>query len=403
MRSLRPLVAAVGLLGATVSLVQVPASAAAPPAVQSLSDERAEAERLRATLTDLRTRSGQSILLLEQAETALGTAVTRSVALSRELDDARADARGSERRLDRRVAALYRSGGTVGLWTTLLDARTPYELASRKANLDAVVASDARLRSRAEQGSDRLAGLEQQARDGAAERVRAAQVAEQQTAALAASMAEQQALLSGATERVRQLVEEQRRAAAAEAARRRAVQQAQARPAAFASQLAQAAQAGPSGPLTTGGTPSTGTLTVPVGLAYAGPAGACPVAPVHSFTDTWGAPRSGGRKHQGTDVFAPYGSPAYAVVDGVIDKVGNGGLGGITLWLRGDDGDRYYYAHNAANIAQLGQRVRAGEQIAYVGTTGNASTTPPHIHFEAHFRGGRASNPYPWLAALCAG
>ena len=385
MRSLRPLVAAVGLLGATVSLVQVPASAAAPPAVQSLSDERAEAERLRATLTDLRTRSGQSILLLEQAETALGTAVTRSVALSRELDDARADARGSERRLDRRVAALYRSGGAVGLWTTLLDARTPYELASRKANLDAVVASDARLRSRAEQGSDRLAGLEQQARDGAAERVRAAQVAEEQTAALAASMAEQQALLSGATERVRQLVEEQRRAAA------------------FASQLAQAAQAGPSGPLTTGGAPSTGTLTVPVGLAYAGPAGACPVAPVHSFTDTWGAPRSGGRKHQGTDVFAPYGSPAYAVVDGVIDKVGNGGLGGITLWLRGDDGDRYYYAHNAANIAQLGQRVRAGEQIAYVGTTGNASTTPPHIHFEAHFRGGRASNPYPWLAALCAG
>lgn len=138
-------------------------------------------------------------------------------------------------------------------------------------------------------------------------------------------------------------------------------------------------------------------------MAFAGPAGVCPVGPVHSFTDTWHAPRSGGRQHQGTDVFAPYGSPAYAVVDGVVERWSNGGLGGIALWLRSDTGDRYYYAHNAANIAQPGQRVRAGEQIAYVGTTGNASTTPPHVHFQAHLRGGPPANPYPWLAALCAG
>jgi murein DD-endopeptidase MepM/ murein hydrolase activator NlpD len=124
---------------------------------------------------------------------------------------------------------------------------------------------------------------------------------------------------------------------------------------------------------------------------------------VHSFTDTWHAPRSGGRKHQGTDVFAPYGSPAYAVVDGVVERWSTGGLGGIALWLRGDDGARYYYAHNVSNVAPPGSRVKAGQLVAYVGTTGNAATTPPHIHFEAHPPPGRsgARNPYPWLRSLC--
>jgi murein DD-endopeptidase MepM/ murein hydrolase activator NlpD len=136
---------------------------------------------------------------------------------------------------------------------------------------------------------------------------------------------------------------------------------------------------------------------------YAGPPGACPVGPVHSFTDTWHAPRSGGRHHQGTDVFAPWGSAAYAVVDGVIERWSDGGLGGLAVWLRGDDGTRYYYAHNAQNVAQPGARVRAGQLIAYVGKTGNAETTPAHIHFEARppYAGGASLNPYPWLAALC--
>ena len=141
---------------------------------------------------------------------------------------------------------------------------------------------------------------------------------------------------------------------------------------------------------------------LPAGPAYVGPSGACPVGAVHSFTDTWHAPRSGGRQHQGTDVFAPYGSPAFAVVDGVIERWSNGGLGGIALWLRGDDGSRYYYAHNVSNVAKPGERVKAGQLIAYVGTTGNAATTPPHIHFESHPPGGGgARNPYPWLRALC--
>ena len=145
------------------------------------------------------------------------------------------------------------------------------------------------------------------------------------------------------------------------------------------------------------------------GLQYAsappinGAGMSCPVSAAGHFTDTWGAPRSGGRSHQGADVFAPEGSPAYAVADGVIDKVTDTerGLGGITLWLRSDAGDRYYYAHNSVNLVEPGQRVTSGEMIATVGRTGNARTTPPHVHFELHPGGGRAVNPTPLLRQLC--
>ena len=369
----------------------------APPAgAETVAEARAAAERLRAELADLRARSAESILRLEAAEDALAGAVTASVTLGREVDEARAEADGSDAQLHRRVSALYRSGGGAGLWATLLHARDPQDLVARKRNLDAVVAADAHVRAVAQADSGELQSIELQAEQYTARTVAAEAVAEAETAELNALLARQTEALAAASDRVLALVEEQRRAEAAEAARVLAAQQAAA--------LRAAVSMGTGYGTTPNGTPVRGT--VDIGNAkdvYVGPPGVCPVGTAHSFTDTWHAPRSGGRKHQGTDVFAPWGSPAYAVVDGVIDKVGNGGLGGITLWLRGRNGDRYYYAHNAANVAVVGQRVRAGDVIAYVGKTGNAETTPPHIHFEAHPGGGAAANPAPWLAALCAG
>ena len=397
MNPARPLVAAVALLALSVAglqgLPQPTASAA------TLADARAEASALRATLSALREQSAESILKLEHAEEELTQAVVASVSLSQDLDAARAQARGTDGQLRRRVSALYRSGGVVGLWATVLDARSPAEMVSRKANVDAVVAADARVRDTAVQGSGRLAALEQESQDNADVRARAAQVAQGEAEALTDSLEQQAALLAGVSERVRVLVEEQRLAAAAAEAGRLLREQAAARRVAAAALSSAVFSSGePSS-----GAPSSGALGGPVQGAYAGPPAVCPVGPVHSFTDTWHAARSGGRKHQGTDVFAPHGSPAYAVVDGVVDKWSGGGLGGIALWLRGDDGTRYYYAHNAANVAPVGTRVRAGELVAYVGNTGNAETTPPHIHFEAHPRGGPAHNPHPWLAAICAG
>ena len=131
----------------------------------------------------------------------------------------------------------------------------------------------------------------------------------------------------------------------------------------------------------------------------------CPVAGPVSFTDDWGAPRSGGRTHKGNDLFARHGTPLVAVESGVITRASNAdaGLGGITLWLTGNSATRYYYAHNAINAVRLGERVQVGQIVAYVGNTGNAATTPPHVHVEIH-RGGRDPvNPYPVLSVSCAG
>lgn len=128
---------------------------------------------------------------------------------------------------------------------------------------------------------------------------------------------------------------------------------------------------------------------------------ACPVGANHAFRDTWGAPRSGGRTHKGTDIFAPYGSPAYAVTDGVVIRTSSSYNGGLGLYLRGNDGNEYYYAHMSGFDSRPGQRVSAGQQVARVGDTGNARGGAPHIHFEIHPGGGYPVNPYPYVANWC--
>jgi peptidoglycan LD-endopeptidase LytH len=122
----------------------------------------------------------------------------------------------------------------------------------------------------------------------------------------------------------------------------------------------------------------------------------------NSFRDTWGAPRSGGRRHKGVDVMAPYGVPVYAFTNGRISRLTSGGLGGISLYMWGDDGNEYFYTHLAGYAPGIysGKRVEAGEHIAINGDTGNARGTP-HVHFEVHPGGGAPVNPYPYMAAAC--
>lgn len=121
------------------------------------------------------------------------------------------------------------------------------------------------------------------------------------------------------------------------------------------------------------------------------------------FRDTWGDPRSGGRRHEGVDVFAPYDAPVYAFTDGTISRMSSGGLGGISLYIRGDDGNLYFYTHLSgyADTAHVGKRVEAGEHVAYNGSSGNADASAPHVHFELMPGGGGEVNPYPWMAAAC--
>ena len=124
-----------------------------------------------------------------------------------------------------------------------------------------------------------------------------------------------------------------------------------------------------------------------------------PVAsPGARFTDSWGAPRSGGRRHEGIDIFAPRGTPVLSTTDGVVTRLGTNRLGGQIVGVLGPALEWHYYAHldRFADIRE-GSIVRAGEVLGYVGNTGNAKGTPPHLHYGV-YRGG-ALNPYPRLLA----
>ena len=130
----------------------------------------------------------------------------------------------------------------------------------------------------------------------------------------------------------------------------------------------------------------------------------CPVDGFHTFTDTWGAPRSGGRRHEGVDFLAARGTPVVAVINGVIKRLRNGGLGGITVWLAAANGDEYYYAHldSWAPDLSVNQKVMAGDLLGTVGTTGNSPDYIPHLHWEFLPGGGKAINPTPLARQLCS-
>lgn len=122
----------------------------------------------------------------------------------------------------------------------------------------------------------------------------------------------------------------------------------------------------------------------------------CPVQGGSAYGDTWGAPRSGGRRHQGVDMLAPTGTPLQAIVSGLVEHRSNR-LGGVTLVLFGDNGNRYYYAHLSAYEGIPG-RVEQAQVIGYIGDTGNATGTP-HLHFEIRPGHGVPVNPYPSVRA----
>ena len=114
--------------------------------------------------------------------------------------------------------------------------------------------------------------------------------------------------------------------------------------------------------------------------------------------DTWGGPRSGGRRHQGSDIFAARGTPVRSATPGVVARIGDFGIGGRHVWVIGPGGERHYYAHldRWAPGLHAWQRVDAGDLLGFVGNTGNARTTPPHLHYGIYGADG-ATNPKPRL------
>jgi peptidoglycan LD-endopeptidase LytH len=319
--------------------------AQAAPLDDARRRERALEAELRAATTELQAAEAD----LARAEDQLAYDTGQLRAADRQQQGARAALAGQ-------AAAMYRSGG-LAIADALLD-RDPSlvpgrvematVLVSRHAQLieDAQVAGDAyrSVLGRVARGHERAQALRDQAR-GAVRR-------------LESGLEEARVL------RARLVREEQRRKAAA----------------------ARAAPAPPAG----GG-----------GGAAAGPGGtACILERPYSFIDSWGAARSGGRRHQGTDVMAPHGARVFAFVNGVVSRESSSTNGGTQLYLQGDNGVEYFYAHLSGYAVATGTRVRAGQLVAYNGQTGNARYTAPHTHFEVHLAGGPV-NPYPYLKRAC--
>jgi murein DD-endopeptidase MepM/ murein hydrolase activator NlpD len=187
-------------------------------------------------------------------------------------------------------------------------------------------------------------------------------------------------------------------AAAAEAGPDGSVPAADAVPAPGVPVATLAPNAGASGGTSGGRTGTGGAGSAPIGVLNGDvyiDAIVCPM-PGSAYGDSWGAPRSGGRRHEGVDMLAPTGTPIFAVVSGTA-RFSQNRLGGNAVSLVGDNGNRYYYAH-LSRYEGSSRRVTQGELIGYNGDTGNA-TGVPHLHFEVHPGGGLAVNPTPSVRA----
>jgi murein DD-endopeptidase MepM/ murein hydrolase activator NlpD len=115
--------------------------------------------------------------------------------------------------------------------------------------------------------------------------------------------------------------------------------------------------------------------------------------------DSWGDPREGGRRrHRGIDIFAARGTQVVAVTDGIISFIGEQPKGGHCIWLTTESGRSFYYAHLDRWAPGLyeGMEVQTGDLLGFVGNTGNALTTPPHLHFGIN-ENDEMVNPYPVL------
>jgi peptidoglycan LD-endopeptidase LytH len=347
-------------------------------------------------ITEARHRANVAARDLAAAETALGQ-------LDQEINDLQARADAAQARLDRLRGVVRDTVVQQFINADAAQVQVPDMDVNRQARADALTrfvtqgnqdAIDEFL-AVAEDLEATTAELAERksAQEGAVTDLRA------KRAALDAELRRLEEIERRRIEEERRKQEEERRRRAAEEARREAALEA-----ARQSTTSTAASQRSSG--TSGSTTRSPATTAPAPSAAPAPSSSpsgsfvCPVQGPHAFVDSWGAPRSGGRRHQGVDMMAARGVPTVAPVSGRVEHRGNS-LGGLSWHVYGDDGNYYYGTHLSAYANQGAGWVAAGTTIGYVGDTGNAAGNP-HLHFEIH-RGGRGNpiNPYPTVRAHC--
>ena len=119
---------------------------------------------------------------------------------------------------------------------------------------------------------------------------------------------------------------------------------------------------------------------------------------VREVQDSWQAPRPDGRFHEGQDIFGDRGTPVFSGTDGYVIRMGVAELGGNYVYVAGAGGRRYYYAHldRVAEGLKIGQKITTDTVVGFVGNTGNAENTPPHLHFGIYVLR-KAIDPLPLL------
>jgi len=334
-----------------------------------LSEASAQLGRLQDSLNELADKYGKAEARLAEIDDAISLAENDIARSKKDLGIAQA-------RLAERVVSLYKGNhSTTPRYLEVLFEEGDFTSVLRRFSLLGKLADqDQELFTQVQNHLDKSQALE-------------ATLSEKK-AAQNVQMAELKALQGQMDEKMKSSAVEYRRlkkqVAALREAARKAAEAAAAAKAAAAAASAKAAKANKSG-----GTVQSGSFVFPVD----GP---------HSYANTWGAPRSGGRTHKGTDIMAPRGTPVVACVSGTIARTNprDAGLGGITIWLRGKNGTSYYYAHldGLASGIHAGASVSAGQTIGWVGATGNAAGVN-HLHFEIHPGGGAAVNSYATLRA----
>lgn len=330
--------------------------------------QRAEADERRQQLQD-----ELSVLLsqIEELKVAQEEQTSRIKELTKQVQSERARAQEAQARVADHYRKAYKSGTGGDPLVALFGGDSAEEVAERSRVLGLLATDSEQEREIAESATLRSEALAEQLEQATATLAEHENELAQREDEAADKVAEAEQIVASLDEKIAN--EKERRAAAA---RRRAAQD--------------AAQddGGSSGGSAGGGAPVSGGV-------------ACPVAEPHSYTDTYGAPRSGGRVHMGVDILADTGTPSYAYEDGTISRLSSNSLGGISLYLQGDSGNLYYYTHLSGYVSGIstGQSVSAGDHIAYVGMTGNAPV--PHLHWEVMPGGGSNVNPTPYADRAC--
>jgi murein DD-endopeptidase MepM/ murein hydrolase activator NlpD len=324
-------------------------------AVPSSADTASELTAMRDRLASLRGELNEMAARLADAQTRLARTETKIAGVERQIFGVRADMAEVRRALSDRARAAYVSGG-AGTVELLLSSGSFGEFSDRVQYLGQVAQEESDLLIKARVSGEKLRRLEQDLNALRAEQRSTAEALAEQRAALATRFDQ---VADEVADLERRLAQE--RAAAREAAK----------------------------------------LASTVQVFAGGALQACPVGQPRAYSNDFGAPRSGGRTHQGNDIIAPMGTPVYAAQSGRFEQSYNS-LGGISALVYASNGDYTYYAHMSSYAGVgSGSSVSAGTMIGHVGNTGNASGGVTHLHFEYHPGGGGAANPYPYLNSVC--